>query len=204
MNIKILAGVVITIAIVSLGIGFFSNAQKGTDTSILGTGVISDRAVEARPTEAPTPTQFIYLSPTPVTPSIVKFGERLSLKNGRYLTVFQPIVDYKQESSYPPPESGKKYVIVEAIYENQGEQKVTCDPYTSFRLIDKQNNSFESFGMRVKKPSLDCTQEMEDNAYIQSSKSLRGFLTFLINKDSEVVKVKYQSYQYSDEVFFSN
>jgi len=208
MNIKTLGIVIVIISVVGLGIGFLSNSQKNNNTSILGTEsaskTLSVNTESVKPTEAPSTTPFIYLSPTPKVNPVAKYGERLNLNNGRYLTVFTPISDYKPEGGYPNPEAGKKYVIVEAEYGNQGDQKVACDPYTNFWLIDSQGNSFETYGMRVKKPSLDCTPDMEDSAYIQPKKSIRGFLTFLVNKDSEVAKIKYKSFQYNEEVYFSN
>lgn len=203
MNKSVLIGVILLLSVIGLGIGFLSNSRKTVDTSILGTGVVSDRAVEARPTEAPTPTAFIYLSPTTVVPLTYKFGETVSLKNDRYLTIFQPISDYKQEGNQPPSEYGKKYVIVEGVYENKGYQKVACDPYFNIKLIDDKGNIYDSNGPRVKLPALDCTPDMPDPAYIQPNNSLRGFISFSINREAEPAKIKYKSFQYDEEVYFS-
>ncbi len=208
MNIKILGAVIITVSIVGLGIGFLSSSQKSSDTSILGTEsaskTLSVNTEALKPTEPPSATPFIYLSPTPVLPATFKFGEKASLKNGRYLTIFQPIPDFKPEGNSPDPEYGEKYVIVEGIYENRGDQKVACDPYFSIKLIDNKGNTYDSHGLRVKLPALDCTSDMPDPAYIQPNNSLRGFVTFSINKDAEVAKIKYKSFQYNEEVYFSN
>jgi len=190
---------ILVISMVGLGIGFLSSSQKTTDTSILGTGIVSNRTVEARPTEAPTPTAFIYLSPTPVMTKTYKYGERVSLKDGRYITVYTPIIGYKPEETYMEAPQGKKYVLVEVSYENMGNKKTAC--YVTLRLGDDKDYFFDNY-MNVKQPTFSC-QNMEDQSYLQPGKTVRGFITFQVNEDTIVQKLIYQDGEHNEKVTFS-
>lgn len=150
--------------------------------------------------EVPTATP-IPPTPTPTIATTFKFGEKATLKEGRSITVNKPEAGY-QPDNYMGLPTGKQYVTVEAIYENNGSQKIACDPYTAFSLTDKQGNYYQSDISRVKKPSLDCPESIKDNAYIQPNSSVKGYVTFVVDKNTEVDKVVYKNYQFQEEIEF--
>lgn len=149
----------------------------------------------------PTPTQFIYNSPTPEVTKTYKYDEKVALKDGRYITVFNPIVDYKSEESYITAPEGKKFVLVEAEYGNAGNKKTSC--YISLRLGDDKDIFYDN-SLGVKLPAPYCNDH-EDRSYLQPGKSTRGFITFQVNADTVIKKIIYQDYEHNEKkTFLSN
>lgn len=151
------------------------------------------------PTSTPTP--YVYNTPTPIVEKVYKYGEKVALKDGRFITVFAPIVDYKGEEGefIPQPRAGQKHVLVEAIYENQGTKKTACN--IKLRIAD-QSDSFYDNDLSFKQPAIDCRNH-EDQSYLQPGKSTRGFTNFSIDQKSEVRKVVYQDYEHEEKITFA-
>jgi len=148
----------------------------------------------------PTPTQFIYNSPTPILEKVYKYGEKVTLKDGRYITVFTPIDDYKPEQSYMAAPEGKKYVLVEVEYGNAGSKKTACS--VTLRLGDDKDVFYDN-SMGVKLPAPYCNDH-EDQTYLQPGKTTRGFVTFQVNTDTVIKKIIYHNYEHQEKIVFAS
>lgn len=148
----------------------------------------------------PTPTRFIYNSPTPIVEKAYKFGEKVALKEGRYITVFTPIDDYKPEQSYMAAPEGKKYVLVEVEYGNTGSKKTACS--VTLRLGDDKDVFYDN-SMGVKLPAPYCNDH-EDQTYLQPGKTTRGFVTFQVNIGTVLKKIIYHSYENQEKIVFAS
>lgn len=172
---------------------------KNSNTSQNPVQVDKPAVLGTKQENIPTPTQFIYNSPTPEVAKTYKYGEKVALKDGRYITVYKPINDYKDEGSFITAPEGKKFVLVEAEYENTGSKKTAC--YVTLRLGDIKDVFYDNYPS-IKSPGVDC-RDHEDQSYLQPGKSTRGFTTFQVNADTTISKILYQDYEHNEKITFS-
>lgn len=113
--------------------------------------------------------------------SEAKFGDRVDITQGWFLTVETP-EGYKAADSYSTPKEGNKFVSVKITYENTTDK---LNSYSTFNFKLKDNKSFsysETYG--GKKPNL-------ESGDLESKGKVTGYLTFEIPKDSEPTSIIY-------------
>ncbi len=110
-----------------------------------------------------------------------KFGERIDINQGWFLTVDKPEV-YQPSDSWSVPKEGNKYISVKITYENTTD-KLNSYSITNFKLKDDKSFSYsETYG--GKKPNL-------DSGDLEAKGKVNGYLTFEIPKDSEPTSIIY-------------
>lgn len=111
-----------------------------------------------------------------------KFGQRVSLGSGWFLTVLEP-TDYTF-GSYTP-QDGNKLIALEATYENTTN---TADTYSisNVKIKDTQNHEYSPMYVGGKDPSL-------DGSTLEAQGKVDGFLTFEVPQSTQVQSVIYSN-----------
>lgn len=110
-----------------------------------------------------------------------KFGDKVDITQGWFLTVDVPEV-YNSTDSYLGPEEGSKYISVKITYENTTEKQDSYSTY-NFKLKDSENFSYDdTYGGKA--PRL-------DSGNLEAKGKINGYLTFEIPKENEPKSVIY-------------
>lgn len=125
------------------------------------------------------------LDTTTTKQSIVdaKFGDRTEIATGVFITVNQP-EDYVPTSEWDKPETIKKFVVTDVIYENTSHEKVSLS-ISNLKLKDEEDHAY-SYKYSGKEPKL-------ESGDLGPGETLRGFVTFEMLKDSTIKSVIYSS-----------
>lgn len=119
-------------------------------------------------------------TPTTETTYQAKYGERVDISQGWFLTVESP-EDYIS-TNYSTPKEGNKFVTTKITYENTTDKPDSYSTY-NFKLKDNQNFSY-SDTYSGKEPKVD-SGELEANGKVT------GYITFEMPKDNNPVSVVY-------------
>ena len=139
--------------------------------------------------ELPVPEADATKSPTETTYQ-AKYGERVDIGRGWYLTVEAP-AEYKP-TGYSTPKEGNKYVAVKITYENTTDAPDSYSTY-NFKLKDDKDFSYsDTYG--GKDPRI-------DSGDLEANGKVTGYMTFEIPQDNEPKSLVYSG---SKSVVFSS
>jgi hypothetical protein len=109
-----------------------------------------------------------------------KVGDRLAL-NGVALTVASFKPNFTNPNEFITPSSGKKFVVIEVLYENTGSDKVSYNPY-DWKVSDASGFKYdESF--TGEEPAL-------HSGDLNRGEKVRGFITFEVPTNGTGLTVK--------------
>jgi len=115
-----------------------------------------------------------------------KFGDRIDISNGWFLTVSKPEA-YTPSNQFDKPDTGSKLIAVEVIYENSGKSIGGYD-VSNLQLKDDQDHQFKNdFMSGKKKPEL-------ESGDLPENQKVRGYLTFEVPVDSTNFSAIYSSH----------
>ncbi|MCL5409654.1 MAG: DUF4352 domain-containing protein [Patescibacteria group bacterium] len=138
--------------------------------------------------ELPVPEVDTTKSPTETTFQ-AKYGERVDIGSGWYLTVEAP-AEYKP-TGYSTPKEGNKYVAVKITYENTTNAPDSYSTY-NFKLKDDKDFSYsDTYG--GKDPSI-------ESGDLEANGKVTGYMTFEIPQDNNPKSLIYSG---SKSVVFS-
>lgn len=113
-----------------------------------------------------------------------KFGERIDLGSGWFLSVSSPSA-YLASDVYSGPEEGKKFVSVEVTYENTSAEPGT---YSTDNLKIKDAND------HVYSPEYSGKEPLLSSGTLEAKGKVNGFLTFEIPEPEQVKSVTYSNF----------
>lgn len=109
-----------------------------------------------------------------------KFGERVDISQGWFLTVDAP-EDYKP-TGYSTPKEGNKYIVAKVTYENTTDKPDSYSTY-NFKLKDNKDFSFsDTYG--GKEPRI-------ESGDLEAKGKVTGYMTFEIPKDNQPISIVY-------------
>ena len=111
------------------------------------------------------------------------FGDRVDINTGWFLIVNTP-EEYSPSSVYDQAEGENKLVTIEVIYENTSNKEGTYDA-ANFELKDDEDHRYKR-EYSGKKPELDYS-------VLPSGEKVKGFITYEIPNNMDVVGVIYSS-----------
>lgn len=131
-------------------------------------------------------------SATPQTETTyqAKFGERVDITQGWFLTVESP-EEYKP-TGYSTPKEGNKFIVVKITYENTTDKPNSYSTF-NFKLKDNQNFSY-SYTYGGKEPKI-------DSGDLEAKGKVTGYLSFEIPKDNKPISIIYSG---SKSVIFTS
>lgn len=112
-----------------------------------------------------------------------KYGDRIDLSNGWFLTVNEP-EQYNPSNYYDQPEKENKLVSVEVVYENTSNKEGSYDA-SNFELKDNENHRYKR-EYSGRKPEL-------DSSVLPPGEKVKGFITYEVLENSEIARVIYSS-----------
>ena len=112
-----------------------------------------------------------------------KFGERVDIGHGWFLTVSIP-EQYDPQSYFDRAGQGKKFITVEVIYENTGGIESTYDA-SNFELKDSNNHRY--------KREYSGREPMLDSGVLPSGQKAKGYITYEIPDNEQATEVIYSS-----------
>ena len=120
-----------------------------------------------------------------------KFGDRVDLSQGWSLTVSKP-EKYIPSNTFDRAEFGKELVAIEVTYENSGNLEGTYDP-SNFELKDKESHRY--------KREYSGKEPLLDSGVLPPNQKARGFITYEVVENSEIVEVVYNSSSVGSIIF---
>lgn len=117
--------------------------------------------------------------------STVRFGEKVSIKGGWYITVQVPET-YISTVSFFQPKTGNKFIATSIEYANDSEEAGKIDP-SNLTLRDKENQVYKTTNWGEKEPALDYDET------VPAHDKIRGYVTFEVPESAEIAKVVYSN-----------
>ncbi len=111
-----------------------------------------------------------------------KFGERVNIFEGWYLTVNAP--QPYTSTGYSQPKDGDKYMTIEVTYENSGSTAGTYDP-SNFELKDAEDHRYKR-DYSGKEPQL-------NDGTLPPNQKAKGYITYEIPTTAKISQVIYSS-----------
>lgn len=121
-----------------------------------------------------------------------KFGEKVSLADGWFLTVSAP-EQYTPKNEFDRASSGNQFVIIEVVYDNSSGKDGTYDA-SNFELKDKADHRYKR-KYSGREPQL-------DSSLLPASQKVKGYITYEVPTNEEVTTVIYSS-QAGGTIIFS-
>lgn len=120
-----------------------------------------------------------------------KFGERVDLSQGWFLTVSKP-EKYIPSNEFERAELGKELEVIEVTYENTGKLEGSYDP-SNFELKDKENHRY--------KRKYSGKEPLLDSGVLPFNQKAKGFITYEVVENSDIVEVIYNSSSVGSIIF---
>ena len=116
--------------------------------------------------------------------STVKFGDKTSIGDRLFITVSKPEIFIPPKDSFDQPKKGNRFISVEMEYSNERQTEDEVNP-SNLTLKDAENHIYEMENYGGKEPAI------EDDTLIPANDKARGFITFEIPENSEIIKAVY-------------
>jgi len=130
--------------------------------------------------DLPMPKTDTSISDTSETSNNAKFGERVDISGGWFLTVDNP-EDFTT-TGYSTPEQGNKFVVSKITYENTTDKPNSYSTY-NFKLKDNKDFSYSDI-YGGKEPRI-------DSGDLEAKGKVTGYMTFEIPKENDPASIIY-------------
>lgn len=114
------------------------------------------------------------------------FGEKVSIGDGWFIQVEKPEIYTPSKDSYTNPKDGNIFMTVSLQYFNENNEEDSVNP-ENLTLKDKENQSYKATTWGGKKP------EISDGDMVPAHDSLKGYVTFEMPTNTEIVKAVYSN-----------
>lgn len=116
----------------------------------------------------------------------VKFGDKVAIGEGWFITVQKPEVFVAPAGSFFEPEAGKKIVAVSIEYANDTNEGDTVST-ENLTLKDKENQVYEQSIWGGKEP------DIKTGTTVPAHDKVRGYVNFVVPEGAEIVKAVYSN-----------